>query len=156
MKKVSFISIMLLGIALFSACTKTQTGCIPQPTPCPEGPKAVGMAVIPQGEQVGNYVFDVTIYYTNPGDNNSGGLKFYIGAQEYAAQTSLQHADSTSLGAASFTIALLVDTFTIKTVGYNTPQRCDCDSTISNLHYEPLATSQLYTSPRTRQFFHLF
>ena len=117
--------------------------CLPQKTPCPVGPRAVGMAVYPQGVQVGTYIFNVSIFYTYPGDNNTGKLEFWIGNKQYAGQTPLQHADSTNLGVSSFTIALAVDSFTIKSVGYNTPQRCDCDPTVSYLHFEtaPISSS---------------
>lgn len=80
------------------------------------------------------YVFDITIYYTNP-VQNSGKLEFYIGGKEYASQTPLNYADIQNLGASSFTIGLAVDTFTLTILGYNIPQRCDCNPTVYQTHY---------------------
>jgi len=140
MKKVLLASLVTI-IVLRSSCKKEHTGCKPQNTSCPDGPRAVGMAVLPQGLQVGTYVFDVSMYYTYPGDDNTGKLEFWIGNKLYALQTPLQHADSANLGVSSFTIALAVDSFTITSVGYNTPQRCDCDPTISYTHFETIHTS---------------
>jgi hypothetical protein len=141
MKKLSILVSLLTLIAFCPSCKKDHSPCRPQKTPCPDGPRAVGMAVYPQGFQVDSYVFDVSIYYTYPGDDNTGKLDFWIGNKQYAVQSPLQHADSANLGASSFTIGLAVDSFTIRAVGYNTPQRCDCDPTISYTHFQTIPTS---------------
>ena len=135
MKKVVF-AVSLLALQFAMSCTKTHESCQPQKTPCPASPKAVGMAVLSQGEQVGSYIFDVSIYYTNPNQDNLESLQFWIGDKEYAEKTHLPYADTAALGVATFTIALAVDTFTIKSIGYHVPQRCDCDSTVSYTYYE--------------------
>jgi len=141
MKKLSILLSLLTLIAFCTSCKKDHSPCHPQKTPCPDGPRAVGMAVSPQGFQVDSYVFDVSIFYTYPGDDNTGKLEFWIGDKQYAAQAPLQHDDSANLGVSNFTIGVAVDSFTIRAVGYNTPQRCDCDPTISYTHFKTPFTS---------------
>lgn len=138
MKSTRILFLFALVIITFTSCKKQNPhdGCRPSKIPCPEEPRGVGGAILPQGLQAGSYVFYITIFYTNPVDN-SGKLEFYIGGKEYASQTPLNYADLQNLGASSFGIALAVDTFTLTTVGYNTPQRCDCDPTTFQTHYNP-------------------
>lgn len=116
--------------------------CKPGKTECPANPYAVGMVVVPQGYQVGNYVFDISVYYINPNPlSDTCGLVFTIGGKTYITNNQLVMADINNLGTMSGTIALLENSFDAVTKGFHIHQRCDCDSSYFNSGYHPTTTT---------------
>jgi hypothetical protein len=135
MQKLLSLVCLFVLFSVYTSCKKSNSGCQTLGTPCPDGARAIGLMVISQGMTAGSYVYDVSIYYVYPGNDSTGKLDFWIGNKQYAEQKPLQHADSTNIGTATFSLSLAVDSFTIKAEGYNTPQRCDCDPTLSYTHF---------------------